>query len=119
MKLTTTTLAVLAAVIPTIWSLPTELALREYKLPTCGAESCLVQTAEVFDACAPSDLACLCTLEQSEVTRYVNTVQPCIDGDAGKAACTDGARYQYKDLLKSVCADDRFGNKAVEFPPTA
>jgi hypothetical protein len=30
-------------------------------------------------------------MDQSEVTRYVSTVQPCIDGDAGKETCTDGA----------------------------
>jgi len=118
MKFRSTTLAILATVLPAAWSLPAELPVRQFKLPTCGAESCLVETPGLFDACTAGDLGCLCTLEQSEVTRYVSIVQPCLDGDVGKATCTDGAIYQYKDLLKTVCASDQFGNKVVEFSPT-
>ncbi|KAF2124144.1 hypothetical protein P153DRAFT_390694 [Dothidotthia symphoricarpi CBS 119687] len=105
----TTAIAFFAAVLPAV-CLPTA---RQFNLPTCGAETCL--TDGVFDACAPGDLACLCTLEQSEVTRYVETVQSCLDGEAGQAACTAGAIYQYKDLLKTVCATEQFGNKTVVF----
>ncbi|CAO2652278.1 Nn.00g005610.m01.CDS01 [Neocucurbitaria sp. VM-36] len=119
MKFNNAVLAFIAAALPTVWSLPAQLDVRQNKLPTCGAETCLTETPGLFDACEPNDLGCLCSLQQSEVTRYVGTVQPCIDGEPGKVACTDGARYQYKDLLKQVCASDQFGNKAVEFAPTA
>ncbi|KAH7371565.1 hypothetical protein BKA66DRAFT_423905 [Pyrenochaeta sp. MPI-SDFR-AT-0127] len=118
MKFSNAYLAVIAAILPAVWSLPAELAVRQYKLPTCGAEYCLVETPGLFDACAPSDLACLCSLEQSEVTRYVSTVQPCLDGVAGEATCTPGAIYQYKDILTLVCSGERFGAKVVAFPPT-
>lgn len=119
MRFYNVSLAIIAAVLPVSWSLPAELAVRQFKVPTCAAEQCLVETPGLFDACAPSDLACLCSLDQCEVTRYVSTVQPCLDGAAGKAACTAGAIDQYKDLLKSVCAGERFGSKVVDFPPPA
>ncbi|KAI8938577.1 hypothetical protein NX059_004456 [Plenodomus lindquistii] len=117
MKLAGTTLATLLTVLPAAWSLPNNLSIRQFKLPTCKAESCLATTNGTFGACPTSDLACLCSLNQTEVTRYVSIVQPCIDGNEGKAACTDGARYQYKDILKTVCASAQFGNKTVEFAP--
>lgn len=42
----------------------------------------------------PNDLGALCSLSQEDLTRYVQTVQPCIDGDVGKKACTAGAIYR-------------------------
>ncbi|KAF2850319.1 hypothetical protein T440DRAFT_110920 [Plenodomus tracheiphilus IPT5] len=117
MKVTNTTLAVFLAVLPAVWSLPNDLSLRQFKLPTCKAASCLSTTNGTFDACPPSDLGCLCSLNQTEINRYVNIVQPCIDGDEGRANCTYGARYQYKDVLKTVCASEQFGNKTVMFAP--
>jgi len=116
MKLSSTTLGIFLTMLPAVWSLPTDLSIRQFKLPTCAADTCL--TDGTFDACPPSDLACLCKLDQAEVTRYVSTVQSCIDGEKGKQACTDGARYQYKDVLKTVCASEQFGNKIVEWAPT-
>ncbi|KAL5113235.1 hypothetical protein ACEQ8H_008902 [Pleosporales sp. CAS-2024a] len=38
-------------------------------------------------------------MKQSDITRYVATVQPCLDGKEGQDNCTDGAICQYKDLL--------------------
>lgn len=43
---------------------------------------------------APNDLVGLCSVSQEDLTRYVQTVQPCIDGDEGKKACTSGAVYR-------------------------
>ncbi|KAH9880967.1 hypothetical protein J1614_001460 [Plenodomus biglobosus] len=117
MQLARATLAIFLAVLPAARSLPNDLSIRQFKLPTCQAEACLATTNGTFDACPPSDLACLCSLNQPEIARYVSMVQPCIDGDEGQAACTDGARYQYKDVLKTVCASKQFGNKTVEFAP--
>ncbi|CBX95859.1 hypothetical protein LEMA_P030110.1 [Plenodomus lingam JN3] len=115
MKLASASLAACLAVLPTAWSLPNNLSIHQFKLPTCAAASCLKSTNGLFDGCPPSDLACLCRLEQTEIARYVSTVQTCIDGDEGKAACTEGARYQYKSVLKTVCANEQFGNKTVNF----
>ncbi|UPX10361.1 uncharacterized protein EKO05_0001025 [Ascochyta rabiei] len=106
--------AVIAAAVPAVWSLPSGLVAKSFKVPTCGAETCLASSNGTFIATgasngtAPSDLGQLCSLPQEDVTRYVQTVQPCIDGDAGRANCTEGAIYQYKDLLKSVCASDAY-----------
>lgn len=119
MKFSTSYIAVFAAVFPTVWSLPTAPSARQFKPPTCGAEQCLAATNGEFDACKPNDLACLCRLEQSEVTRYVETVQPCINGDIVPKSCTAGAIYQYKDLLKTVCASKESGNKIVAFQAAA
>jgi hypothetical protein len=98
--------------------------------------TCLADTDGTYKGCAPRDLVCLCRLDQSEVTDYVSIVQPCIDGNVGPDTCTKGAIYrelpraykydyniltrqsEYKDLLETVCADDQFGNKVVEFPTT-
>jgi hypothetical protein len=33
-------------------------------------------------------------MNQSELTRYVTLVQPCIDGQEGRDDCTDGAIYR-------------------------
>lgn len=44
-----------------------------------------------FDGCAPGNLVCLCNLPQDDVDRYVETVQPCLDGEPGKKTCTLGA----------------------------
>lgn len=44
-----------------------------------------------FDGCAPGNLVCLCNLDQDNVSRYVRTVQPCLDGEAGRKSCTAGA----------------------------
>ncbi|KAF9700930.1 hypothetical protein EKO04_001147 [Ascochyta lentis] len=113
-------IAVIAAAVPAVWSLPSGLITKSFKVPTCGAETCLASSNGTFIATgasngtAPNDLGRLCSLPQEDVTRYVQTVQPCIDGDAGKAACTEGAVYQYKDLLKSVCARDTY-QKTVQW----
>lgn len=107
---TTTFITVIAAAVPAVWSLPASVALRSFAIPTCGAETCLASTNGTFvttvapNGTAPNDLGRICSLPQEDVTRYVQTVEPCIDGDAGKNACTPGAIYQYKDLLKTVCA---------------
>jgi hypothetical protein len=58
-----------------------------------------------FDRCAPGNLVCLCNLEQSEVTRYVNTVQPCLDASlkvTGEAGCTAGAVYRQSSTQTNV-----------------
>jgi hypothetical protein len=60
----------------------------------CAQKTCLDATNGLFDACEPHDLKCLCSLKQSEITRYVEMVQPCIDGDEGSDICTDGAIYR-------------------------
>lgn len=97
---TTTYTALIAAAIPAVWSLPAGLSARQFKLPTCGAEACLASTGGSFVASnasigtAPGDLKGLCSLPQEDVNQYVETVQPCIDGDAGKKACTAGAIYR-------------------------
>jgi hypothetical protein len=98
-------------------------------------ESCLLSTNGLFDGCATNDLACLCRLDQPEVARYVTAVQPCIDGDAGHIACTDGGIQgesltrlymkmehanmvpEYKDVLRNVCNTEQFGYKQAVFPP--
>lgn len=93
-------IAVIAAAVPAVWSLPAGLVARQFRVPTCGAETCLASTNGTFAATgasngtAPYDLAGICSLPQEDVTRYVQTVQPCIDGDAGKQACTAGAIYR-------------------------
>ena len=65
-------------------------------------EECLVATNKLFDGCEPSDLACLCRLEQSEVTRYVETVQPCLNGDIGREKCTTGAIFRESNSTTHV-----------------
>lgn len=113
-------IVVIAAAVPAVWSLPSGLVTKQFKVPTCGAETCLAATNGTFVATgasngtAPNDLGRLCSFPQEDVTRYVQTVQPCIDGDAGKSVCTAGAIYQYKDLLKSVCASDPY-QKTVQW----
>jgi hypothetical protein len=57
-------------------------------------EMCLVDTSGIFDGCAPYDLVCLCNLDEDELSRYVTTVHPCIDGPLGSEMCTDGAIYR-------------------------
>ncbi|KAF1925857.1 uncharacterized protein M421DRAFT_7620 [Didymella exigua CBS 183.55] len=115
---TVTYFAVIVAAIPAVWSLPAGLILRQFQVPTCGAETCLASTNGTFVAASasnstdPYDLGKICSLPQEDVTRYVETVQPCIDGDAGKANCSVGAIYQYKDLLKTECAKS---NKQVQW----
>ncbi|CAA9959263.1 hypothetical protein CFE70_010609 [Pyrenophora teres f. teres 0-1] len=117
MKLSSSVFAIFT-ILPAVWTLPTNL-LRESKLPTCGASQCLATTNGLFDGCAPGDLTCICTLEQSEVDRYVTTVQPCLDGEPGKKACTAGAVANYKQLLARVCKEPEYGslNKNVTFAP--
>jgi secreted trypsin-like serine protease len=47
-----------------------------------------------FENCTTSNLVCLCNLEQSEVTSYVNTVTPCLHESLylpGEAGCSEGA----------------------------
>eukprot|EP00299_Pterocystis_sp_00344_P002343 c12656_g1_i1.p2 GENE.c12656_g1_i1~~c12656_g1_i1.p2 ORF type:complete len:115 (+),score=3.93 c12656_g1_i1:223-567(+) len=112
MKYIGTCLAMMAAVIPTIVAFPMTSFARQYIPPTCGAEQCLAWG--LFDGCEPENLGCLCSLEQSEVTRYVAVVQPCIDGEPGEDECTVGAIAQYKQLLRDTC-DQQFGKTAV-FP---
>ena len=97
---TTTFITVIAAAVPAVWSLPASVALRSFAIPTCGAETCLASTNGTFvttvapNGTAPNDLGRICSLPQEDVTRYVQTVEPCIDGDAGKNACTPGAIYR-------------------------
>ncbi|KAF1919275.1 hypothetical protein BDU57DRAFT_527322 [Ampelomyces quisqualis] len=112
-----TILAVITTIAPATLALPSILSANSFKIPTCGAEACLAKTNGTFDACTPNDLACLCRLDQSRLDTYVATVQPCIDGAVGHNTCTDGAIYQYKDVLTTVCADDAFGHKKVSFAP--
>lgn len=93
-------IAFIAAALPAVWSLPQGRVLRRFDLPTCGAEACLASTNGTFVATgasngiAPASLARICSLPQDDVTRYVQTVQPCIDGDVGKKKCTAGAIYR-------------------------
>jgi hypothetical protein len=61
---------------------------------TSSQEVCLAETNGLFDACAPNNLACLCSLDQDELSRYVSIIQLCIDGDVGHTECTDGAIYR-------------------------
>ncbi|KAF2625686.1 hypothetical protein BU25DRAFT_297929, partial [Macroventuria anomochaeta] len=113
-------ITVIAAAVPAVWSLPAGLVARQFQVPTCGAETCLASTNGTFVAAgapngtAPNDLAKICSLPQEDVTRYVQTVQPCIDGDAGNKTCTAGAIYQYKDLLKTECMKPAY-NKQVQW----
>jgi hypothetical protein len=88
MRLSTSPLAIVAALLPAVHGFPTS---EPFKVPTCASEQCLTTTNGRFDDCKTDDLVCLCDLEQTEVTRYVSTVQPCIDGKAGHNACTGGA----------------------------
>ncbi|EDU44414.1 CFEM domain containing protein [Pyrenophora tritici-repentis] len=120
MKLATSSLLAIFTIFPAVYTLPTtHLLSRQSKLPTCGATKCLATTNGLFDGCAPGDLVCICTLEQSEVDRYVSTVQPCLDGEAGKAECTAGGVANYKQLLAKVCMEPEYGslNRTVEFAP--
>ncbi|KAJ4992955.1 hypothetical protein SVAN01_01659 [Stagonosporopsis vannaccii] len=111
--------AILAAAIPAAWSLPAGLISRQFEVPSCGAAVCLESTGGNFvtegatNGTAPSDLGGICSLSQDDVNRYVRTVQPCIDGDAGKKACTAGAIFEYKRLLKTECAKPAYGNITV------
>jgi len=110
----------IAAAVPAVWSLPASVASRSFVIPTCGAETCLASTNGNFVATgapngiAPNDLGRICSLPQEDVTRYVETVKPCVDGDVGKKACTPGAIYQYKDLLETVCELPEY-NKKVQW----
>lgn len=105
---TFTYIAVIAAAVPAVWSLPAGLVSRQFKVPTCGAEACLATTNGTFVASgasngtAPNDLGRLCSLPQADLTTYVESVQPCIDGDAGKAVCTPGAIYRKSTHPDSV-----------------
>jgi hypothetical protein len=118
---TATYLAVIAAAMPAVFSLPANLFSRQFTVPSCGAAACLPSTnpstngtfvaTGASNGTAPSDLGAICSLPQDDVTRYVQTVQPCIDGAPGKV-CSAGAIYQYKDLLKTECAKS---NKTVQW----
>ncbi|KAF3045800.1 hypothetical protein E8E11_008532 [Didymella keratinophila] len=113
--------AIIAAAVPAVFSLPANLVSRQFALPSCGAAACLPSSSPSMNGTfvatgasngtAPSDLGALCSLPQDEVSRYVQTVQPCIDGAPG-TVCTAGAIYQYKDLLKTECAKS---NKTVQW----
>ncbi|KAF3035707.1 hypothetical protein E8E12_007125 [Didymella heteroderae] len=113
--------AVIAAAVPAVLSLPASLVSRQFTVPSCGAAACLPSTnpslngtyvaTGASNGTAPSDLGGICSLPQDDVTRYVETVQPCIDSEPGKV-CSAGAIYQYKDLLKTVCAQS---NKTVHW----
>lgn len=97
-------IAILATAVPAVWSLPSGLVTKQFKVPTCAAEKCLASTngtfiaTSAYNGTAPSDLGGLCSLPQDDITRYVQTVQPCIDGPYGEKACTEGAIYR-----KSFC----------------
>jgi hypothetical protein len=115
MKATTAYVAFLAAIVPAAWSLPTN-AVRQFKPSTCGAEQCLNGTSGLFDGVPPSNLTALCGLDQSEVTRYVGIMQPClgtIKNANGGPVCTAGGVWEYKYLLTSECT--RQGKNAT-FP---
>lgn len=94
---TTSYIAAIAAAIPAVWSLPASFAARQFQVPSCGAETCLAATNGTFvsaaspNGTAPSDLARICSLPQEDVTLYVDTVKPCVNGAAGKKACSAGA----------------------------
>lgn len=100
---TTTYIVAIAAAVPAVFSLPANLASRQFTLPSCGAAVCLPSSdpstngtfvaAGASNGTAPSDLGAICSLPQDDVTRYVQTVQPCIDGAPGKV-CTAGAIYR-------------------------
>ncbi|KAH5659173.1 hypothetical protein HBI51_021060 [Parastagonospora nodorum] len=115
MKYASIVITMVGTITPAVLCLPATSFTRQFQLPTCGAETCLTATNGLFNACEPHNLACLCSMEQKGISDYVTLVQPCIDGDAGHDLCTEGAIYQYKDLLTTVCADDYFGNKVVQF----
>jgi hypothetical protein len=112
-------IAVIAAAVPAVWSLPQGLVGRQFTFPTCSAEKCLASTNGTFVATgasngtAPSNLAGLCSLPQDDLNRYVQTVKPCIDARATNN-CTAGAIYQYKQLLKDECAKPAY-NKQVQW----
>ncbi|KAF2789228.1 hypothetical protein K505DRAFT_328388 [Melanomma pulvis-pyrius CBS 109.77] len=76
-------------------------AVSAFKIPTCGASACLPDG--VFNTCEPADLGCLCSQDQSSIDEYVGLVTPCLESEERKWACTEGALYQYKDLLVHVC----------------
>src|SRR5690242_4540451 len=105
-------IAVVAAAIPSVWSLPAGLSSRQFKVPACGAEACLASTGGNFvtngtsNGTAPSDLGGICSLSQADVNQYVRTVQPCIDGDAGKKACTGGA-IDRKSTIDAALVESR------------
>ncbi len=93
-------ISIVAATIPTVWSLPAAATPKPFAIPTCGAELCLASPNSTFAAggasngTAPNDFGRICSLPQDDVTRYVQTVQPCIDGEEGKKACSAGAIYR-------------------------
>lgn len=90
-------IALVTAAAPAVWSLPASIVARQFKVPTCGAETCLASTNGTFVATgasngtAPNDLGRICSLPQNDVTRYVQTVQPCIDNAEETKKCTAGA----------------------------
>lgn len=100
---TATYFAIIAAAVPAVLSLPANLISRQFTVPSCGAASCLPSTnpsingtfvaAGASNGTAPSDLGSICSLPQDDVTRYVQTVQPCID-DVRSKVCTAGAIYR-------------------------
>ncbi|KAF2267447.1 hypothetical protein CC78DRAFT_577157 [Lojkania enalia] len=74
-----------------------------YRLPTCGAESCLpISGNGTYHDCPLWHLGCLCKLEQSQINEYVELVAPCM---ADRKGCTDGAYAEYKDLFSRVCGE--------------
>lgn len=139
---TTAYIAVIAAAIPAVWSLPAGLSTRQFKVPTCGAEACLASTSGNFatngapNGTAPSDLGGICSLGQENVNQYTKTVQPCIDGEAGKQACTPGAIYRkwtinvtlvegraltdgrvqrpFEDRVREACLWQRYGHVGIK-----
>lgn len=119
MKYSTALLAVASTMFPSIFAFPASVAARGFELPSCGATTCLDETNGFFNDCKPSDLGCLCSLDQAEIDRYISIVSPCVDNKIGRERCTDGGIYQYKDLFATVCAEERFGNKTVKFPAQA
>lgn len=112
---TATYFAVIAAAVPAVWSLPAGLVLRQFQVPSCGAETCLPSTNGTFvtasapNGTAPYDLGKICSLPQDDITLYVQTVQPCIDGDAGKAKCSEGA-ISRKSSMRSVVFEQNTDN---------
>lgn len=108
MKFNNSIIALLTSALPAVLSLPTNLPGEPHPVSSCAAPLCLQSesTPGLFNSCNPSDLGCICSQPQSEVSRFVGIVEKCIDDkNLGGKACTAGGRYEYKSLLVKVCKE--------------
>lgn len=124
---TATYFAIITAAVPAVFSLPANVVSRQfnYTVPSCGAATCLPSSnpslngtfvaTGASNGTAPSDLGAICSLPQDDVTRYVQTVQPCIDGTPGKV-CTAGAIYRRFPQYK-ICFYSSLTTSRVQGPP--